>query len=596
MRYGLILFFVLLIPVIGFAQNSSLAENYMDQGEYAKAASIYQKIFEENKNNLGALKGLTKALKEQENYKDAREILNSYLEDFQNHPELYVELGQIYKREENTKEAEKQFQKALEAVKKRKNFAYVVGETFEKHNLLDQAVQTYETALKERPNPNFTVQLARIYGEQGKLKKMFSTFLDLLEQKDRYYAAVNRNFSEYITANPENKANTILRKILMKRVQKNPKLYYNELLSWLYSQEKDFKKAFNQQKAIYKRTEDKTISNFFDLAKLARENDAVKDAETILNYAADHAKTTEDKIKAYEKLMALTVDQAEDKKDYKSIDREFSTIFKEFGKGTETLNLQFQYAEFKAFRQEQIQKAKSILSTLLDKSLTDKEEARTKMKLADILVAEKNFNQALIYYSQIKNLVNNSALANEAAFKVAKTSYYKGDFDWAQTQLNILKSSTSDLTANDAMALHLLINDNKGRDSTQTALKQFAKADLLADQQDNKTALSFLDSLLEKYKGEKIEDEALFRSARLYEKQGEYEKAETAYQKITEFYNDGILADDAYYYLAELYRTKLDKPDKAMENYKQIIFHHEDSIFFVDARKQYRRLRGDDIQ
>ena len=58
-----------------------------------------------------------------------------------------------------------------------------------------------------------------------------------------------------------------------------------------------------------------------------------------------------------------------------------------------------------------------------------------------------------------------------------------------------------------------------------------------------------------------------------------------------------FLADDAYFYLAELYQTslKLLPIEKAKLNYETIIFNHEDSIHFVAARKQYRILRGDAI-
>jgi outer membrane protein assembly factor BamD (BamD/ComL family) len=66
------------------------------------------------------------------------------------------------------------------------------------------------------------------------------------------------------------------------------------------------------------------------------------------------------------------------------------------------------------------------------------------------LVFDEKFNQALIYYSQIQNKIKNDPIAQEARFKVARTSYFKGDFAWAQTQLDILKKSTSQLIANDA--------------------------------------------------------------------------------------------------------------------------------------------------
>ena len=56
------------------------------------------------------------------------------------------------------------------------------------------------------------------------------------------------------------------------------------------------------------------------------------------------------------------------------------------------------------------------------------------------LFSQQKFNQALVLYTQIQLGVKNSRLAQEARFKVAKTSYYKGDFDWAETQLKVLKS------------------------------------------------------------------------------------------------------------------------------------------------------------
>ena len=94
----------------------------------------------------------------------------------------------------------------------------------------------------------------------------------------------------------------------------------------------------------------------------------------------------------------------------------------------------------------------------------------------------------------------------------------------------------------------------------------------------------------------KIEDEALLKMGELYEIKGEYKKAEASYLKLIQFYNEDILADDAHYRLAKLYETKLGSPEKAKQYYEQIIFNFEDSIYFVEARKKFRSLRGDEIE
>ena len=127
-------------------------------------------------------------------------------------------------------------------------------------------------------------------------------------------------------------------------------------------------------------------------------------------------------------------------------------------------------------------------------------------------------NEALIYYSQIQTSLKNSIISQEARFRVAKASYYKGDFKWAESQLKILKSSTSQLIANDALDLKLLISDNKYDDSTQTALKLYAKADLLAFQNKTNEAIAKLDVIIANHKTESIMDQALYKQARLFEK------------------------------------------------------------------------------
>jgi len=577
------------------AQDINLAKNYLNRGEYAKAESVFKRLYQQRNTNFTFLEGLVESLQEQEKYDEAQTFLKDFQNRVRNYPMVYIDLGRNYEFQGDSEKAQDFYEQAIAIVKDNPGYTLQTGRKFQKYNLLDQAAETYEAALELKSNANYILALARVYGEQRKLDKMFSTFLDLILENPRYRYAVNQSFSEYISSEPDHEANVILRRLLLKRLQEDPDILYNEFLSWLFIMENDFEKAFVQEKAIYHRSEDKSLSGFMQLAEIAEEKDDFDIAEEILNYAVENAHTTAQEIRVYNALLQVRVKQASPK-NYVKIKNEFENILEEYGRSSSTLEIQLQYAKFLAFKLSDSEEAKNLLRNLLKQQISNFEEARVKMQLADILTAEKNFNQALIFYSQIKSLVKNTPLAQEALFKVAQTSYYKGDFDWAQTQLKVLKQSTSDLTANDAMALNLLIEDNFSMDSTQTALKLFAKADLMILQEKDKEALEILEEILTQHEGEKIEDEALLRSAKLYEKAGNYDKAEQAYLKIIRDFGDDILADDAYYYLAELYRTKLNNPEEAMEHYKKIIFDHADSIFFVDARKKFRQLRGDNIQ
>lgn len=590
----LITIFFLLFFTAGFSQSDALAKNYFEQGQFQKALNIYEKLSKQNPYRMDYFMGMVQSNQQLENFADTEKLLKERLSsNSRNFPQLYVELGYNYSLENKTELAIENYNKAISALETNPNFAYNVGNTFQKYNLLDEAVATFEKAMSLNDNLDFNSQLAQIYGEQGKLEKMFNSYLNLIEKNLSFKNTAQRYFSLYTTEDPTNDANSILRKLLLQRSQQNPDILYNELLSWLFIQQKEYKKAFTQEKAIYKRV-GQDLRGLTELAYIAIEDEDYGTGREIVNYIIETSFTPQARLQGNQILMQMEVKTAQATQ-YPDIEKKFEKLLDEFGRNRETYMLQIDYNNFLAFKSKKQELAIQNLKSLTKENLTPFQEARVKMELADILVFDEKFNEALIYYSQIQKKVQSDVLAQEARFKVARTSYFKGDFEWAQVQLDVLKKSTSQLMANDAMALSLLIRDNSLEDSTQTALKKYARADLLELQEKNTEAIELLDTLLTAHKGEKIEDEALLKQAEIFEKLGDYKKAEANYLKIIEFYNDDILADDAHYRLAKIYEEKLNDPEKAKERYEQIIFNFADSIYYVEARKKFRTLRGDAI-
>ena len=141
----------------------------------------------------------------------------------------------------------------------------------------------------------------------------------------------------------------------------------------------------------------------------------------------------------------------------------------------------------------------------------------------------------------------------------------------------------------------LTITDNEPVDSIPSGLKQYSKAALLAFQNKTQQAIDTLRVINKKFKGQPIEDEALFKQAKLLIKQNNFDAAIINLEKVITLKPEGILIDDAYYELAELYKNHLKNTEKASEYYQKIIFDYSSSIFLVDARKKYRRIRGDKV-
>lgn len=592
MRFLIYILFILTC-YSGFSQSEDLAKNYFEQGEYEKALKTYQKLYENNNRNRNYFEGFISSLQELERYKQAEILLLEKVKNPSNSPHHLVELGFNFQLQEREQEAQKYYQKALQEIEIRPNYAYMIAKTFQKYTLLEEAVAAYEAGMKQNKNVDYHIQLAKLYGEMGQMEKMFSNYIALLEDKPQYFHIVKRYFDLFLTDDPENEINVIFRNLLLKKLQSSPNIQYNEMLSWLFTQQKEFKKAFLQEKAIYRRSNG-NLNNIINLAIIAKDEKNYETASEILNFVIAETPNEHIALKAHQELLEIKIANSEG--NYDKIEKEFQDLFNQYGRGSKTYELQIAYANFLAFQKDEKNAAAQMLKNLKDSLQNDYQEAKTKMALADILVMDNEFNQALIYYAQIQHLERNAQISQEARFKVAKTSYYKGDFAWAKNQLDVLKTSTSQLIANDAMELSLLISDNSLEDSTQSALKKFAQADLLIFQNKKTEAIKILEDILEAHSGEKIIDDALLRLGNLFHQQEKYKKAVAAYQQIIEDFKTGILADDAYFALAELYEKQLNQPEKAKENYEQIIFNHADSIYFVDARKSFRKLRGDAIE
>ena len=504
-----------------------------------------------------------------------------------------MELGYNYQLKDSLETANQYYNKAILKVDENPLFAISIANQFESHSLLDEAIIVYKKGMELRPESNFNIQLARIYGEQGNIDQMFSNYIDYIESNPTFLNNAKRIFSDFVSENKDNENNIILKKLLLKKIQTQPDIYWYELLSWLFVQEKAYDKSFTQEKALYKRNPE-SLDRIIDLAVIAVNAKVYDTANEIFNYVLENTQDIQTILLAHQYLLDIEIQNAT-KKELPLIDKKYLDLFKQYGTYEQTLSLQIAYGDFLAFQMQKPDEASEFLKQSLKLNLSAFQEATVKLKLGDILVLQEKFNEALIYYTQIQANLKNSPISQQARFKVAKTSYYKGDFDWAEAQLKILKSSTSQLIANDALDLKLLISDNKYDDSLHVALKLYAKADLMAFQNKTDEAISLLDTILNEHKGESIIPQALFKQAQLFEQKKQFEMAISNYQSIIANYRNGILVDDAYYFLAELYNNQLGQPEKAKELYENIIFNHQDSIYFVDARKKFRMIRGDAI-
>ena len=157
--------------------------------------------------------------------------------------------------------------------------------------------------------------------------------------------------------------------------------------------------------------------------------------------------------------------------------------------------------------------------------IKEKEKADLKLQLADVLVLENNIWEASLMYMQIEKSFKNDPIGHQAKFKNAQVYYYAGEFDWCQAQLDVLKASTSKLIANDALELSVLITDNYNMDTSETAMKLFAKADMFKNQIQYRQAMELYDTIYENFENHSLNDEILLRKAEITLKLHQYDSS-----------------------------------------------------------------------
>ena len=591
MKY-LFLHIALFFSLVSFSQNEQLALYYYDKGDFEKAKISFEELLKSVPQNHQYFLHTIDCYQQLQQFDLAEKAIRERLEKYKQ-GSLLVELGYNFQLQKNEVSAKKYYDEAIERIQKNPSEVYGIANSFEKKVLLEYALKAYQTAIAKEPKYNFNYQIALLYGQLGKTELMISTFLDEAFTNPQYSIQIQNQLSRFMADEGDENFNETLRKALIIRAQKNQDVYWNQYLSWFYVQQKEFGKAFIQEKSVYKRNPE-SLSSILNLAQLAIEEDDPEAAKEILGFVLENTKDLELLIQANSYLIEMKIDDANDN-DLASINSELARLLKEYEVSPFTLSLQLIQARFVAFNLRKPEEAKAIIKKALDLQLDDYELAQVKMELADILLYEEKYNQALLYYTQIEEALKNDVMAHEASLKAAKTSYFQGDFKWAVKQFKELKSASTQLIANDALEYFLLINDNTVADSTQTALKQFAKGDYLLYQNRNQEAIAQFQSILKSFKGQQIEAVTLLRLGKIYEKQGEYNLALSQYQNIINQQADGIYIDEALYFSAEIENKKLQQPEKAKLLYEKIIFNHQDSIYFVDARREYRKLRGDTI-
>jgi len=592
-------------PILPFQTNAAdnndemVAMQFFQDKEYAKAAEIYERLF--------ALKPSSYlytyyffCLVESQEYSKAEKLVKTMQKNDRDALKYLVDLGYIAYRKGDTEKAKKFYEESIRKLEPNQQQVSELADAFITKNENEYAEKVY---LKGRQLMNnsypFGFELAMIYERTGEFKKVLEEYFNLLEYNKMYLPSIEDHLQFDLGNDPDNSKNELFRKTLLEKSQKEPdKTYFSEMLWWYSVQQKDFELALIQARSLDRRLREDG-GRVFQLAKMAVSNEdytsAIESYKYLVSKGKEYPYYEESRTELLNTRFIQMVSRPNpSQKSLTELEKEFETEIAVTDDRVQSGILTKNLAHLDAFFLGKNEAAIGMLSKIVERNDIDlKLKSRIKLELADIYLFTDNVWEATLLYQQVYMDFKNDEIGETAKFKNAKLSYYIGEFKWAQSQLDILKASTSKLIANDAMALSLLISEHFDADSNTVALGYYSHSDLLEYRNRDEDALKTLDSIALAFKYHSIFPHMYMEKALILKKEGNFWEADTLLGTIVKNYADDVLADQALYLRARMNEEDIRDVSKGMAYYESLMSRYPGSIYVPDARKRFRTLRGD---
>ena len=595
----LIFIIIFCLPIIGSCQDTDqqLAQHYYNNSEFDKALIYYEKIYSKDNSKFN-FKRYFECLTETGEDKQAEKLLKKEMYRHRGDNEYGVLLADFYENRNQQAKADEIYDELIEDMPPSSKNVISLYNLFKAQGKTELSYMTLIKGRKILRNSyplNF--QFAEYHGSQGETEKMLVEYLDIIDYHSAYAKSVKLVLSSQIDFSQEaSKEYEMLKNELISRTQKDPEnLVYADMLTWVFIQRQQFPVALIHIKAMDRKSKSEGRM-IYDFGNVCVENNDFSTAKNAFKAVIEKGEGTNYFGRAQNALLNVSFLEVTTRRNF--TEEELSTIIVDYelvltryGENSNTLPIILELAHIQAFYAKKGEDALMLLEkTKLISNLSTLELAQVKMNLADIHVLHGDIWEASLLYMQIDKAFKYEPIGHEAKFKNARIFYYDGEFDFAQSQLDVLKQSTTKLIANDALKLSLLITDNFGMDSNYTVMTWFASADLLIEQHKFHDAYILFDSILTEFPAHSLGDDILFKKAEVMQKKGDWSEAISTLEELIKYHGNDILADDALFQLGDIYERHLFQKEKASEYYRKILFDYKGSLYTTEARKRFQSI------
>ncbi len=600
MKQLVLTFLFCYISLLSLAQDNTdeaLAYQYYHQGQFQQAAVLLEKLFNKTKSDT-YFELYFNALLKLKKFDEAEKQVKRLIKQNPKHPEYRIALARVYQDKGQAEAAGKLYLQVISNLPADEIKIREIANYFYSFQAYDLAISAFLQGRKILNDTKpFTYELLSIYRYKKNKNMLVQEYLNALPEMPQLLPQAENVLSTVF----ENKADyQILQSALLKKIQKEPQTeIYTTLLIWQYLQQQEYEMVLKQLIAQDKRIKDDG-STLFNTANTFLENKAypvaIKAYEYLLSKGKAHPYYLPAKVEMINAKYQMAIAGQVDKKAITELAAAYQAIIDEYGRTYQTMFALKKLANLQAYYLGDLPKAEAALENMLGvPGIPVTETGQIKLDLGDIYILTKQPWEAFLIYEQVAKQFENQDLGNEARYRSARLSFFQGNFAYAKSQADVLKAATSQLIANDALNLSLLISDNLQSTVDSNALKMYADAEMLQFRNLPLPALAKFDSIAIAFPNNSLIDDILMAKSKIYIKNNDISNAIKALKTLTEQQTSSIWADDALFTLADLYEKNLKDIVLAKSLYQKLINDYPGSMFTTEARKRFRKLRGDNI-
>ena len=573
--------------------DEQLANQYYQEQDYEKARDLYRQLYKKSEQTVH-FQQYVNCLLAMKDYDKAESELKSFAKKNPNYYKAQTDLVYVYTQQGKNDKAKK---KLDEIIGNLPNVASTIRNI--SYNLQNRGLSEMALSVLEKGNTllegkeTFYMEQANINLSAANYQEAFKYYFKELEAHPGQYDNIRNRLQSMMFYDVNNSISDELRIALLKQAQEKPdNLEFAQLLVWFALQQEDYDIALAQCQSIDRKTHDQDakINNLANICLNNKQFDIAKEGyEYILDKGAIspfYGQALVGTLKA--DYLKLKESNHADPKAYERLSRRIGEAYDQVSTN-DLSKLTLIQADILAYQLNKADEAISLLNNTIENVNSKQGKAELKLKLADIYLRKDEVWEATLLYSQVDKSMKEEPLGHEARFKNAQLRYFIGEYEWAESQLKVLKAATSKLIANDAMTLSLVIKDNLGVDTLGLELRRLAQADFRIYQQRDDEAVTLLDEIIATGNEVSI-PHALFRKAEIAEKRKEYEAANQLFLQVMEQYAESYMADAALMRAALIEQNQLKDKESAKQHYEKLIDDYPTSIYTAQAKKNYRKL------